>query len=153
MKADVILPPDSIVDGPSMSGTVLGIEGALVEPDGGFDSAIGDYMRITVTDVQQIRLTVGVNAAGAFTGSISKLDVVVSLRSLPGVALPTMSLTPALSIQQIVWPVPLTGGLFGLPADVTVHVTQIDGTERDVSMSHDFAESPIFVLAAEHLTV
>ncbi|MFT4109648.1 MAG: hypothetical protein QM633_08535 [Propionicimonas sp.] len=148
---DVVIPAESAVDGPAVAGTILGVQASLVEPQGGFDKAISDYMRITVIDVQQLRMTVGVNAAGALAGSIVKLDVTASLQGMPGVALPTMTLTPATSIQQIVWQVPLTGGLLGLPADVTVHVTQADGAEFDVTLSHDFAEGPILTLGVEDL--
>jgi hypothetical protein len=150
-ETHVIIPAKSIVDGPPVVGSILGIEASLVEPDGGFDKTIGDYMRITVTDVQQLRMTVGVNAAGALAGSIAKLDVTASLRGLPGVALPTMTLTAAASIQQVVWQVPLTGGLLRLPADVTVHVTRADGSEHDVSLTHDFAEAPILTIGMEDL--
>lgn len=42
-------------------------------------------------------------------------------------------------------------GLLRLPADVTVHVTQADDSERDVSLVHDFAEAPILTLGMEDL--
>lgn len=111
-----------------------------------------DLIDVQVETTQTIRHVLNFNAAGAFTGTVTQLDLIASLLAAPEVAITPLTLTATHPVDGVAFTLPLATALADLACQVTVTITD-GGTTRSLVIMHDFASEPVMVITTVQIAV
>ena len=147
-----VLPAGECLDVPVTDAATLIsvlVERALSFPNPFPRSALPDYLDLHAETVQQAMHSLSINATGIDfnADAISEIDAVITLDTLPTVAVPPLALRPEHEVDSANVVVPIDAALTGLSATLTITVHSSDGSpDRQAQVKNDFAANPILVL-------
>jgi hypothetical protein len=103
--------------------------------------------------VQELQHPLTVNATGVnfAADGISSIAVRFSLKGLPDLPIPALSLTPSHAIDFVHASVPVTAAVVGLESTVSLTIMTSTGP-KTIAINHDFATEPVLVVTNNTLT-
>jgi hypothetical protein len=102
--------------------------------------------------VQELQHPLTVNATGVnfAADGITGIEVHFSLKALPDLPIPALSLVPAHAVDFVHVSVPVTAAVTGLESTVSLSITASTG-RRSIAVKHDFAVDPVLVVTSNTL--
>jgi hypothetical protein len=113
-------------------------------------SGVLSFLEILIETTQSIRHVITYNATGAFTGTVTQIDLSASLAGAPDVTISPLTLTANHSFDSVYFTLPLVTALTDLTCTIALVVTD-GGPARYAMLSHDFSGDPIMVITADDL--
>lgn len=131
------------------SATAVVVERTLLLPQPFTTSAIGSYIEIHATNMQDVQHPLTINAS-ALNLTNTVLSVSLTLDGLPGIPVPNLSLEAGHVVATAHVLVPVGVLLSGLATTLVVSITH-SGESRDIVLHNDFLDEPILVLTSTAL--
>jgi hypothetical protein len=115
-------------------------------------AGVFDYVSFHTATIQEVQHTLAVDATVVSfdPAKVTELDVSFSIATMPGVVVPSITLTQGHRVDFVHVTVPINSLFSGLTTTVAITVIAASG-QHQVSLTHDFLDDPIFTISDAQL--